>query len=75
MVDGVLGLHGHHAAELVVVGANTEEDLAIIHHQDMVGLVALAQFRSHRDVILIVAQVSNYLELYVRKSGRKKSKE
>ena len=53
-----IGHPGHHAAGVVVVEANREEDHAIIHHQDMAGQTAMVQVKTHRDVIPIVAQVN-----------------
>ena len=51
MEDGVLGHLGHPAAELVVVGADQEENIAIIHHPDMVGQIVMVQEMKRRDAI------------------------
>ena len=59
MGAGVLGHLGHHAVKSVVVEARPEEDRAIIHHQEMAGLVAMVRVMTHRDVIPKVVQVNN----------------
>ena len=58
MGDGVLGHLGLHAVEHVVVGANLEKNIAIIHHQDMAGQTVTVQVVKLRDVTLIIAQVN-----------------